>query len=78
MKKFIIILILVVLLMTGCALDVSQSNDNNILPINSTNFVNKGNGWITFEFEGNRFLYHKEIQCGGHRGYEAITQIVER
>ena len=77
MRKLLILTVIILLLVVGCTIKESQINTKESLPLNATSIVFKGNGWITFEFEGNKFLYHKESQGGGYRGYEAITQIIE-
>src|SRR5688500_15863379 len=42
---------------------------SNTLPFNSTDIVYEGNDWVTFEWQGHRYLY----QFGGsHGGHAAI------
>lgn len=68
MKKYLIIVILS--LFIGCGTDSSNPAK---LPTNATNVSDKGNGWVTYELDGMKFLYHKAY--AGYKGYESITRI---
>jgi len=71
----LLILILFILgllaLTSGCESHKSSQPDR--LPTNAINVTDKGNGWTTFDLDGNRFLYHRSHW--GSNGWEAITLI---
>lgn len=86
MKK-LIVLIACALLLFACGNSSSSNAPEDIvflghnlsistLPANAHNITDKGNGWITFELDGNKYLYR--CWCRGHRGYAAITQIISQ
>lgn len=66
MKKILVVLLFVVF--AYCA--NNYSTEVKVLPSEAYNITDIGNGWSTFELDGNKFLYHR-----GYAGHEAITQI---
>lgn len=69
MNKCILIVIMS-LLVVGC---YSVSTEEHVLPRRATKIVDMGNGWSSFELEGQCFLYHNEV--APYRTWEAITKI---
>lgn len=70
---FTVIFILTLFFMTGC--EAPQSSEPSKLPTNAVNIVQKGNGWVEFELDGIKYLYHRS--ASGYQGYECITAIPE-
>ena len=64
--------VLCVFLMFGCSPSTS-GGDTHRLPVGSTNIVDKGNGWYTFELDGKKFLY--QYNWAGYRAWSSITEI---
>lgn len=60
-----------------CGCETQKSDDpkklSNSIPPNAKNVIDKGNGWTTFDLDGNRFLYHRSIH--GNAGWECVTVI---
>lgn len=71
--KLFRISVLALVLCVGCSFE--RSDDPSYLPSGATNIIDDGNGWATFELDGNKFLYHR--YGVGDCGPEAITQITE-
>jgi len=71
MKKILLLcLVGLMLLLMSCGTD---SNKPTALPTESTNITNIGNGWIEFDYAGQRFLYYKGRK--GYSGYQALTVV---
>ncbi|MHA2279670.1 MAG: hypothetical protein ACXAC5_02085 [Promethearchaeota archaeon] len=60
-----------VALISGC--ETKKSSDPASLPTDAIKVVDKGNGWITFELDGTKYLYHRS-DIGGST-HQAITVI---
>jgi len=71
MKKLLIVL-LIVLIFSGCA-KIGVENAAKFLPPNAIVLTDHGNGWIEFELEGNVFLFNRVKLSYG--GLSSITQI---
>lgn len=59
-----VILFTSLLFLVGCnsAPETPQEFQNRytqLLPTDSTNILDKGNGWVEFELDGNRFLFRR-------------------
>ena len=87
MKRLVIVMILMIILCSGCSgceplsskdystkFDESEAIHKIPLPSNATHIIDRGNGWIEFSLDDNRFLF---ICYGysGHGAWSAITQI---
>lgn len=71
MKPKIGIAVIALCLVCGCKPTAEETHVAiaNILPTNAINVVNRGNGWSTFELDGQKYLY-----CKGFRS-QTITVI---
>lgn len=63
MKKALVLVVLVVVLFSGCMggsgsiyWELTAEEANFILPNNAINIENKGNGWIQFDLDDNTYL----------------------
>ncbi len=67
--------ILCLIMICGCETQKSADPKElaDAMPANATNVTDKGNGWTSFELDGNKYLYHRS--CEPNLGYEAITVI---
>ena len=83
MKKIIlfVVLILMVIMLSSCLggasghlfWDITAAESNVIIPFDATNAVDKGNGWIQFDLDGNTYLFlYRKVGSGRAA---AITQI---
>ena len=52
---------------------ISKRNVSTAIPSTATNVIYHGNGWHTFELDGNKFL--GRYQKHGSYGVQCITQI---
>lgn len=79
MKGILIDLMMVALILTMVALmsgcETKTSSDPQSLPRNAINVTDEGNGWITFELRGVKYLYHRSDFAGST--HQAITVIIE-
>ena len=73
MKKILTLFVcMLCLCFAGCG---NCSDDKDALPIGATNIKNIGNGWSTFERDGNTFMFR--YKWVGDSCAMAITQVVE-
>lgn len=56
MRRSILLLVALVAISVGCS---SAEGGKNDYPVGATNIRYVGNGWETFEWEGQCFLYHE-------------------
>lgn len=56
MRRSILLLAALVAISVGCS---SAEGGKSDFPVGSTNIRYVGNGWVTFEWEGQCFLYHE-------------------
>ena len=67
-KRFVVLSIISMLFLLGCA---DPPPRQSTLPTNAKIISIEGDGWVVFEFHGDKFLYHKGGQ--GYRGFECLT-----
>lgn len=84
MKNITLLLVAALVFVAGCdqtdadaarkaAHRASQAASQASLPKDATNVIDKGSGWITFDLDGDTYLFKHSANY--HNGYESITCI---
>jgi hypothetical protein len=73
-KKLLIVLVAVLLM--GCGNQMSSENISKRLPTEATNIESVGDGWVEFDYNGQRLLMFTYAGLG-YKGYSAMTVIGE-
>jgi len=65
-----LLIIALIALLTGCEQQAGSKPAK--LPKDAINVVEKGNGWVEFDLDDCRYLFHRSSY--GYNGFEAITK----